>query len=230
MRTLGEVVIGLVEANMTVITNAEQLQVRVTGGSDDLVVLGAGSGGIGVGAIGHVRVVQIDIDVIEEVLTHEVVVALGIVVRKAAILVQVIGADLGEVDVALLVPSSELLVGANRGGAGGKTQYAIGLEDNLGRDDISGLAAHILVVFSFNDLHYASFLVQERQGSPYKHLPAARVGRNQRVRPPGRGRVMYVSRVWPRRGPCPSTVTQSCLASDVSHLATEGVLFQGRPP
>ena len=26
------------------------------------------------------------------------------------------------------------------------------------------------------------------------------------------------------------TVTQSCLASDKSHLATEGVLFQGRPP
>ena len=150
--------------------------------------------------------------------------------RKAAILVQVVGADLGKVDVALLIPSGKLLVGTNRGGAGGKAQHAIGLEDNLGRDDIGGLTAHILVVFSFNDLHYASFLVQERQGSPYKHLPAARVGRNQRVRPPGRGRVMYVSRVYPRRGPCPSTVTQSCLASDKSHLATEGALFQGRPP
>lgn len=121
------------------------------------------------------RVVQVDVDVIEEVLTHEVVIALGIVVRKAAILVQVVGADLGKVDVALLVPSSELLVGTDRGGAGGKTQHAIGLEDNLRRDNIGGLAAHILVVFSFNDLHYASFLVQERQGSPYKHLPAARV-------------------------------------------------------
>ena len=66
--------------------------------------------------------------------------------RKAAILVQVVGADLGKVDVALLVPSSELLVGTDRGGAGGKTQHAIGLEDNLRRDDIGGLAAHILVV------------------------------------------------------------------------------------
>ena len=140
-------------------------------------------------------VVQIDIDVIEEVLAHKVVIALGIIVRKTTILVQVIGADLGKVDVALLVPSSELFVSANRGGAGGKTQHAIGLEDNLGRNDISGLAAHILVVFSFNDFHYASFLVEERQGFPYQHLPAARVGRNQRVRPPGRGRVMYVSRV-----------------------------------
>lgn len=57
------------------------------------------------------RVVQVDVDVIEEVLTHEVVIALGIVVRKAAILVQVVGANLGKVDVALRVPSSELLVG-----------------------------------------------------------------------------------------------------------------------
>ena len=131
MRALGEVVIGLVKADVTVVANAEQLQIRVTGGSDDLVVLGAGSGGIGVGAIGHVRVVQIDIDVIEEVLAHKVVIALGIVVRKTTILVQVIGADLGKVNVALLVPSSELFVSANRGGAGGKTQHAIGLEDNL---------------------------------------------------------------------------------------------------
>ena len=54
VRTLGEVVIGLVEADVAVITNAEQLQIRVTGGSDDLVVLGAGSSCIGVGAIGRV--------------------------------------------------------------------------------------------------------------------------------------------------------------------------------
>lgn len=73
------------------------------------------------------RVVQVDVDVIEEVLTHEVVIALGIVVRKAAILVQVVGADLGKVDVALLVPSSELLVGTDRGGAGGKAQHTVGL-------------------------------------------------------------------------------------------------------
>ena len=53
----------------------------------------------------------------------------------------------------LLVPSGELLVGANRGGAGGKTQYAIGLEDNLGRDDIGGLTAHILIVFCFINYH-----------------------------------------------------------------------------
>ena len=96
------------------------------------------------------RVVRVDVDVIEEVLTHEVVIALGIVVRKAAILVQVVGANLGKVDVALRVPSSELLVGTDRGGAGGKAQHTVGLEDNLRRDDISGLAAHILVVFSFN--------------------------------------------------------------------------------
>ena len=37
VRTLGEVVIGLVEANVTVVTDAEQLQIRVTGSSDDLV-------------------------------------------------------------------------------------------------------------------------------------------------------------------------------------------------
>ena len=43
VRALGEVVIGLVETDVAVVANAEQLQIRVTGGSDDLVVLGAGS-------------------------------------------------------------------------------------------------------------------------------------------------------------------------------------------
>ena len=48
VRALGEVIVGLVEANVTVVTDAEQLQIGVTGGSDALVVLGAGSGGVGV--------------------------------------------------------------------------------------------------------------------------------------------------------------------------------------
>ena len=120
VRALGEVVIGLVEADVAVVADAEQLQIGIAGGSDDLIVLRAGSGGVGVGTVGHMRVVQVDVDVIEEVLTHEVVIALGIVVRKAAILVQVVGADLGKVDVALLVPSSELLVGTDRGGEIGR--------------------------------------------------------------------------------------------------------------
>ena len=109
MRALGEVVIGLVEADVAVVANAEQLQIGIAGGSDDLIVLRAGSGGVGVGTVGHMRVVQVDVDVIEEVLTHEVVIALGIVVRKAAILVQVVGADLGKVDVAFSYQAASCL-------------------------------------------------------------------------------------------------------------------------
>lgn len=47
MRALGEVVIGLVEADVAVVANTEQLQIRVTGLGDDLVVLRAGSAASG---------------------------------------------------------------------------------------------------------------------------------------------------------------------------------------
>ena len=51
---------------------------------------------------------------VKEVVTHEEVVALRIVMRKAAVLVQVVGAHLGKIKIALLVPLNQLLVGANR--------------------------------------------------------------------------------------------------------------------
>ena len=99
----------------------------------------------------------VDVDVIEEVVAHEVVIALHVVVREAAVLVEVIGVNLREVDVALLVPLDELVISADGRAAGSEAEDAVGLEDDLGRDDVGGLAAHVLVVFGVNDLHASSF-------------------------------------------------------------------------
>ena len=155
MRAVGEMVVGLVEADMTVIADAQKLQIGVAGGSDHRIVLGASRVGVGIGTIGHVRVRDIDVHMIEQVLVHEIMIALGIIMGEAAILVEVVRAHLGEVDIALLVPLDKLLVGTNGGGTGSQTKDAIGLENNLRRDDIGRFTAHILVVASSNDPDHA---------------------------------------------------------------------------
>ena len=47
----------------------------------------------------------------------------------------------------------QLLVGAHGRTAGGQAQHAVGLHDDLGRDDVGGLAGHVVVIFCTDDLH-----------------------------------------------------------------------------
>ena len=155
MGAVGEVIVGLVEANVTVVANAEKLEVLVTCSRNHGIVLGAGGISIGIGAIGHVGVLDIDVHVVEQVLVHEITVALGVIAVETTILVQVIAAHLGEVNVALLVPLDKLLVGTNGSRAGGQAKNAIRLENYLRRDDIGNLAAHILIVANSNDPDHA---------------------------------------------------------------------------
>ena len=79
------------------------------------------------------------------------------VAGQAAILVEVVGLDLGEVEVAGLIALDEALVGADGSGAGGKAEHAVGLGNDLGGHDVAGLAAHVLVILGANDSHNASF-------------------------------------------------------------------------
>ena len=70
VRALAEDVVRLVEADVAVVAQAKKLQVRIAGLGNDAVVLRAGRRGVGVGAVGHVRVVDVDVDVVEEVGAH----------------------------------------------------------------------------------------------------------------------------------------------------------------
>ena len=153
---LHEGVTGLVEADVTVVANAQELEVLVAGGGDGRVVLGAGGLVVLHQSVGHMGVGLVDVHVIEEVHVHEVAIALLVIAGQAAILVEVVGLDLGEVEIAGLVGGNEVLIGPDGRGARGKAEHAVGLEGNLRRDDGSGLAAHVLVILSANDSHNAS--------------------------------------------------------------------------
>ena len=143
----------LVKADVTVVTQAQKLDVHAAMLFDSGLVGGASCSGIGVGAIGYMRGVGIYVHMVKEMLGHEVVVALHVVVIKAAVLVQVEGGDVFEGDLAGLVVFDELGIEALWSGARCQAKRAIRLlRHDLG-DDVCRLAAHFLVVFSDDKLH-----------------------------------------------------------------------------
>ena len=107
--------------------------------------------------------------------------------EQAAVLVQVVGAHLGEVQIAGLIGLDEVLVGADGRGAGGKTQHAGGVGHDLSGDDGRRLAAHVLVVLGVDDTHSA--LLSSGRSNPGQCGP---VGRNQRKTRTIQGEGAYV--------------------------------------
>ena len=148
-----EGLVRLVEADVAIVADAQQLQVNAADTVDDGVIAGALGRSVEVRAIGQVDGLGADVHMVKQVAVHEAPIALGVLLRQAAVLVQVDGRDLGEVDIALVVPLDQLLVGAHGGAAGGQTQHAVGLHDDLRRDDVGGLAGHVVIILSTDDLH-----------------------------------------------------------------------------
>ena len=113
VRTLGKVVVRLVEANVAVVANTKKLQVRIASLCNKLVVLGTSCLNVRIRAVRHVGVLKINIYQVKEVFTHEIVIALRIIVRKAAILVKVVCRNLREVQVSPLAPIGKLGIRTN---------------------------------------------------------------------------------------------------------------------
>jgi hypothetical protein len=76
---------------VAVLADAEEPQVNAAGGHDLLLVGFALQRGELHLAIEHVRVPRTDVDLLEEVLVHEVAVALVVIAIKAPVLVEVEG-------------------------------------------------------------------------------------------------------------------------------------------
>ena len=91
---------------------------------------------------------------VEQVGAHKVSVALVVILGQAHVLVQVHGSDLGEVQIAGFVLGDQFLVSTHGAAAGCQTQHAVGLQINLGSDNIGGLAAHVVIIFGANQSHW----------------------------------------------------------------------------
>ena len=146
-------IVGLVEADVTVMANAQQLQIHAAHAADDLVIALALGLGIHVGAVRQVDVGGVDVHMVEQIAVHKAPVAFRVILGQAAVLVQIDGGDLRKIQIPLVVALHQLLVGANGGAAGSQTQHTVRLHDDLRRNDVCGLAGHISIVLCTNDLH-----------------------------------------------------------------------------
>ena len=151
---LDESVRRLVEADVAVGAEGQQLEISAAEGVDDGIVPGALRFGVGVHAVGDVAVILIDVHMVEQVGAHKVSIALVVILGQAHVLVQVHGSDLGEVQIAGFVLGDQFLVSTHGAAAGCQTQHAVGLQINLGSDNIGGLAAHVVIIFGANQSHW----------------------------------------------------------------------------
>ena len=148
-----EDVIGLVEADVAVVADAEELDVNAAGLLDSAVVgvdavldvEGLGVGGV---SLGH-----IDVHVVKEVLLHEVAVALGMGALQAAIFVEVERLALGEAEVACLIALHQVGVQADGGGARCQAQDTVRLGLDDGGDLVGGQSAHLFIRVGNDQLH-----------------------------------------------------------------------------
>lgn len=101
---------GFVEADVAGASDAENLKVDAAAVLDFLFVGGAVGRDVGIGqhAGGQVDVFRLDIDVVEEVLVHEVPVGFLVFVGKTTVFVEVEGDDVGEGEAFFLVQADQL--------------------------------------------------------------------------------------------------------------------------
>ena len=146
----------LVEGDMPVRADAQDLQVDPAALPNALLVPLAEGRVIAGGARRNIDVVPGDVDVLEKMLVHEVVVALRVIHGQAHVLIEVERRDPGEIDLLRLVQPHQLLVQAERGGSGRHAEHGIGLGVEHLDDDLRRRPAHLLVASLNDDFHVES--------------------------------------------------------------------------
>lgn len=150
-----EMVGGLVEADVAVCADAEDLEVDAAGLFDFGFVLRALEIGVECGAVRDVDLVGGDVDGVEEIFVHIMVVALVASGVERVVFVEVKGGDLAEVDFAGFVAFDDFGVGAEWGATGGESEDASWLSCEFGAEDVGGLYSHFVVGIGDEDFDIA---------------------------------------------------------------------------
>ncbi len=154
--------IRLIERQMTVHTDAAHEQVDSAVKSDLLLVVGAFLFGIVGHAVQNVDVLRLHIDeVVEEVVVHEVPIALIVLMRKAEVFVHVEGNDVFETDLTRFVHANKLLINADRAGTGRKAENKrtiLFVRIDFGRDVCCSPLAHFIIIV-LNDNSHGKLLI-----------------------------------------------------------------------
>ena len=93
------------------------------------------------------------VDMIKELMVHEIPVALFIRSVQSSVFVQIDCPDSRKIKIAALIRFDQLLIGTDRCGTGREPQNAVRLLNNHGADDGGCLAADCFIIFFSVDSH-----------------------------------------------------------------------------
>ena len=100
-----------------------------------------------------------DIDVVKQIFVHKGVVGIFVFHIQLAVFVQVKSGHFGEVHSTLLVQADHVVVGLQRRGAGGQTQYGVGLCQHLAAHIVTGCNADLFFRVVNQYIHVVSSLL-----------------------------------------------------------------------
>ena len=153
MRALGEAVVRLVEADMAVAADAEQLNIHIAHTAKHRIIAGALLFLVRLHAVRQIDMRWVNVHMVKKVVMHEIMIALVVFRLHAVVFIQIDRSHIRKIQIALFVPLDQLLICADRRRTGGKTEHGIRLEDDLRRNDICRLAAHVLIILCTNNSH-----------------------------------------------------------------------------
>ena len=134
-------------------SQAQKLQVDTTCLRNCLLVCIASRLGVLHRTVGDMRLLDVDIDVVEEIVLHKVTVALVVSSRQSAILVKIERLRIREADFACVARAHELGIQANRGRTRREAKDTVRLRLKLLRDHVRRGGAHLLIVFGNYYVH-----------------------------------------------------------------------------
>ena len=95
----------------------------------------------------------VDVDVVEQILVHEIAIALVVGAVQADVFVEVIGIHIGEVQLLRVAAARELLIHGHGRGAGGQTQHGLLLALHHVGDNVRRGHSRILRMIENTNLH-----------------------------------------------------------------------------
>ena len=151
-----KVVIWLIETDVTIRSDSKKLQIYSSDILKQSIVCFTACLRIKIGTIRNMGILNVDIDSAEQVLVHEVTVALVIGSVQSYIFVQVHRFYMGKIQYSLFIHSSQLIVGTYRGRTGSKTKDTIRFGQNNTGDNSSCSTAQLFIILNFNYFHFTS--------------------------------------------------------------------------
>ena len=146
-----ELHIRLIETDMRVAADAKHLQVNAAFRPDEPIVRLAGRRYILCHPVGDEDVFRPHVHEVEEMLVHEIMVALRILRRHADVLIEIERRDLRKVEADRPMDSHEVVIQPFRRAARRETEHARRLQIDLPRNNLRRFEAHLLIGFRCDD-------------------------------------------------------------------------------